>query len=205
MSRAGVPTRFSKQRGGRGGVPRGAQNPLLRPFELARAGERLALELRARDLPRFAEICPQSDDLVRVALAFTAAGGEHFVAMQIETTAALRCERCLAPVVLPIKTAARLLLVASEAAEDRARDCFVCKREALRAAELIEDELLLALPQTPKHPELRDCDPNVVAWLRAADDGAFADAPADTPADALADAPVDTPAVATPGKRGGGA
>jgi uncharacterized protein len=94
--------------------------------------------------------------------------GRPGLRIRVSGTLALRCQRCLEAMALEVHTDETLVLAATlaeihaEPADARAPDRVVAGKEmALR--ELIEDELILAVPYAPRH---EDCAP------AAASDGA---------------------------------
>lgn len=82
---------------------------------------------------------------------------------RIQATLNLRCERCGKPMEWPVSTTIRLYLVGSEAAAARLPDDadYVVAAESLNVLELIEEELLLALPLAARHPAGTPCGDNV--------------------------------------------
>ena len=81
----------------------------------------------------------------------------------------LQCQRCLQPLTYPLQIANRLLLVRpneafpAEADEPDAPDCIVAGAE-MDVATLIEDEILLSLPLSPRHPD-GACDGRAAALV----------------------------------------
>jgi uncharacterized protein len=68
----------------------------------------------------------------------------------------LQCQRCLEPMLLQIQGSSRVALVESEdqaAQVPSELETALAPEGRLRLAELIEEELLLALPSAPRHPE----------------------------------------------------
>jgi uncharacterized protein len=84
-------------------------------------------------------------------------GGAHQVWLHVQAQVhiALECQRCLQPVYAPLATERSFLFVADEALAaqldaDTDDDVLELTR-SLDLRELIEDELLLALPLVPRH------------------------------------------------------
>jgi len=74
--------------------------------------------------------------------------------------ATLQCQRCMQAMEFPIDSTSRvgLILAEADAAEVPEELEPVLAREGrISAGELVEEELLLALPIVPLHEELRDC------------------------------------------------
>ncbi len=136
----------------------------INPWQLAAESGRLDGELKLAALPRLAALLEHASGEVKVALA---AGvdeqGLRFIEGTLQTEVDLVCQRCLGPLRLPLKVAVNLALVRADAESARLPD----QREPLLAAEadlavadLVEDELLLALPQIPRHQNARECEAN---------------------------------------------
>ncbi|MGB6602807.1 MAG: DUF177 domain-containing protein [Steroidobacteraceae bacterium] len=85
---------------------------------------------------------------------FTREQGIAVVELKLAGTAILECQRCLEPLQLPIDSAARVALVASEA--DAARvpedlEPMLAPAGRTSIARLVTEELLLGLPIVPLH------------------------------------------------------
>jgi uncharacterized protein len=89
--------------------------------------------------------------------------GRYWLQGRIEAQLALRCERCQGSLEWPVETKIGLYLVASEsAAAELAEDVeYVVAGDNLRVHELVEDELILALPLVPRHPQGTKCGDRV--------------------------------------------
>ena len=87
--------------------------------------------------------------------------GTKLLRLHIKTTLQLSCQRCLDPLILDVELTPELALAASEEAAARLPeryDPLLCT-QPLSPLELLEDELLLALPQVPRHADAADCGP----------------------------------------------
>jgi len=128
------------------------------------AGE-LAGEWPAERLPRLAAAGIDTDDgAPRAAIAWHAvgerrvlagAGLQPSLAIDADTEVTLECQRCLQPMRLPLHAERRIFFVdgedAAAALDAESEDDVLASTPALDLAELIEDELLLALPLVPRH------------------------------------------------------
>lgn len=129
---------------------------------LARLGEALAGQWPLATLPRLAEVHLPGEPAPTVRWRAQGEqrpvlGGEDeiWLHLQAETVVAMSCQRCLAPVHLPLAVDRWVRFVRGEnqAAEldaDSEDDVLALPRW-LDLAELVEDELLLALPIVPRH------------------------------------------------------
>lgn len=112
-------------------------------------------------------------------------GGESQTWLHVDAAAqvSLECQRCLKPVAVPLKIARKFLFVHGEDAaaqlDTDSEDDVLAITRALDLHELVEDELLLALPIVPRHEacpeplavapddELSEDKPNPFAALAA--------------------------------------
>ncbi|UIF85185.1 DUF177 domain-containing protein [Cupriavidus sp. UYPR2.512] len=156
-------------------------------FALCRKGESLAGDVAVRDLPRIlAETAAQAPaSAPDETFAYTATGFMReeaaepgapvmrrlFLDVTVQGRTWLDCQRCLAPYAEPIDTATRFEVVESEEAADAApmddEVDVIAGSKHFSLLELIEDEVLLALPVAPKH----DVCPTVHESLVTGSDG----------------------------------
>lgn len=133
-----------------------AQPPeLIDPWRALDAGARYAGSLGLARMARLRESLRESDGEARFTLAFSRdPEGRGLVRGEIQARLILTCQRCLEAMALPVQASLELALVTGL---DQARllpedlDPLLVTEETLRLADLIEDELLLALPQIPMH------------------------------------------------------
>ncbi|MEY2621620.1 MAG: hypothetical protein RIT26_1440 [Pseudomonadota bacterium] len=89
-------------------------------------------------------------------------GGAHqtWLRVQAESNLRLICQRCLQPMTQGLSVDRPFRFVSSEQAamaeDDQAEEDLLVASQAFDALTLIEDELILALPIVPRHPE---CQP----------------------------------------------
>lgn len=127
-------------------------------------GETLAGQWPGAGLSRLAELQtpPQDAGLADVewqaqGQRLPVAGGEAelWLALQAGTGIWLTCQRCLQPLVEPLAVDRRIRFVRGEAAAEaldaEIEDDVLALSKALDLRELVEDELLLALPIVPRH------------------------------------------------------
>ena len=111
----------------------------------------------------------------------TALGGmaQVWLHLKVQASFPMECQRCLTPVDVPLEVDRSFRFVADEATaealdDDSEEDLLAMSRE-FDLRELIEDELLMALPVVPKHDEC----PSPVSLSSSDDD--FEEANADKP------------------------
>jgi len=137
---------------------------------LAQAGARLAGEWPGRDFSRLQRDALATDDGAEAdAVAWTARGELRTAAdglprigldLQARTRLRLQCQRCLLPMLCELNAHTRLRFAADEATAERldpdSDDDILALPSVLDLRELVEDELILALPPFPRHDR---CDP----------------------------------------------
>ncbi len=82
------------------------------------------------------------------------AGGVLYLEGEVQGVLHLICQRCLGRMEFPVQRSFRLALVHSEAEADRLSDGYeplLLEAERLIVRDVIEDELLLVLPDFPQH------------------------------------------------------
>ena len=112
-------------------------------------------------LPRLTAAVHRAEGVVEVALiAGTDADGVSFLRGTLHAEVDLLCQRCLASLRWPLAVPVQLGLVRSEAEASRLPDPYeplLVTGPWLMLADVVEDELLLALPQVARHADLADC------------------------------------------------
>jgi uncharacterized protein len=140
---------------------------------LAQEGARLEGEWPLPSLVRLAEMAhPDAPPLESDRAQWHAKGEQRLVKgappqtwLHLEATAriSLVCQRCLAPVETPLHAKRSFLFVADEETAARldadAEDDVLTMTRALDVRDLVEDELLLALPLVPRHEVCPDALP----------------------------------------------
>jgi uncharacterized protein len=134
-----------------------AHQPVIDGFEFASAGATQQGVWPLSDFPRLRDAL--ATDAGEVAYEISGVQDERgrpALRLRVGGTLALRCQRCLEPMPFEVQTDETLVLAATldeihaEPADANAPDRVVAGREmALR--ELIEDELILAVPYAPRH------------------------------------------------------
>ncbi|MEP6998485.1 MAG: YceD family protein [Betaproteobacteria bacterium] len=140
-------------------------------FELSTAGGELAGAVDARSLPRAADLLAKGADAAPIAwriLGGHDAVGRPSVTVRLDGAVPLVCQRCLQTFAAPVAQQTDLLLARDEAELarlDAEETEVVLANATLDPRNLVEDELLLSLPLSPRHGE-EEC----AAALRSTDD-----------------------------------
>ncbi len=136
------------------------QRPLpFDAFKLAAGGDSLAGIVDAKQLSRVADRLASDAAEARVAWRIDGGAdpsGRPALTVTVFGSVPLVCQRCLQPFALGVNQSTMLLLARSDgelASLDAEEPEAVLASSALDARGLIEDELLLSLPFSPRHPE----------------------------------------------------
>ena len=111
------------------------------------------------DSPRLADLCQDSGLAERLTASWTfELGLEGFPLVRMRSRGALqlKCQRCLAPVRVPIEVDCKLTIVAGEAEIREVAspyDTVVAGPGGLVLGTILEDEILTSLPLAPVHDE----------------------------------------------------
>lgn len=135
------------------------------PWRLATESGRLTGSLALAVLPRLVAALHRADGVANVALtAGVDRRGVHCIKGVVRTTEVeLICQRCLGVLRLPLEATVNLGLARDEAEADRLPEDYeplLVADGVIGVADLVEDELLLVLPQVPRHDNRRDCEAN---------------------------------------------
>jgi len=139
-----------------GKIPQGQLPADIEPILLAEKRAHLIGVLPLKAMPRLAQAGLDGTGEAQVDLHFGHAkiGNVYEMTGRLRATVRVACQRCLEPMALTLETDVRLLLLRpGERPEGLAPEveALVVDRP-LRLSELVEDELLLAMPMIPLHP-----------------------------------------------------
>ena len=139
-----------------------SQQIVIDSLAFVQEGGSLTGELALARLPRTHDWLVDTDGSVSYRVeASRGERGQPQLQLSVDGTLALRCQRCLEPMVFPLHFCNALELIADEAdltqeeLEDDSRDYLQAQKE-LDVVALIEDEIILALPFAPRH---ESCSP----------------------------------------------
>lgn len=126
----------------------------IQPVNFSERGKRLTGALEISELARLSEVLEETEGTINVDLSFDKEERVAVVSGNIKASLKMECQACLTPVTLSIDKDFKLGFVASlEQADKLTSDCepFILEGERVALVELIEDEVLLALPDFPRH------------------------------------------------------
>jgi len=125
------------------------------PFRFAETRRILEGDLPLRQMKRLAPLLASDEGAVSVALEFGVdeMGIAHATG-RLRARLAIVCQRCLEPMAWQVDQPLALAFIrpgTDEAAIPGPYEPYVVEQNPLRLADLIEDEIMLALPQIPRH------------------------------------------------------
>jgi len=128
--------------------------------QAARQGARIRGSLSIESLPRLRAALASGDGQAHVDLRVEVDGGRRVVRGSIDAKVQAICQRCLEPVTLTLHAEPRLAWVTSEDEAVALPDEYepiLASDGRVATADLVTDELLLALPLAPAHEDVSDC------------------------------------------------
>src|SRR5262245_5060569 len=119
----------------------------------ARGREEVSGSMGIDDLPRLADSRCEGMTLQYTLRGGESAKGRPSLTLAITGRVRLVCQRCLEPLEIPLATTSELELAETQAEIDAADDAIdrVLATRAMAIADLVEDEVILALPMVPMH------------------------------------------------------
>jgi uncharacterized protein len=134
----------------------------LKLWQIAAENGSLNGTLALAALPRLVATLNRSEGQVAMALTTGIdAQGIRFIKGVLHAEVELICQRCLGLLRWPLAVTVSLGLARDEAEIDRLPDEYepllLAEGGRIAVTDLVEDELLLALPQIPRHDDVREC------------------------------------------------
>jgi uncharacterized protein len=123
---------------------------------LADEARGVELAVPVKRLARIAEHLASPDGIVQASVALSREAGQIIAAVAFEAELTLRCQRCLGPMSQRFAGTSRVALVESEAGTAEVSpelETALAPAGRIALAELVEEELMLALPAAPRHAE----------------------------------------------------
>ena len=134
-----------------------SHQPVIDGFEFATAGATQEGTLPLSSFPRLQDVLVSDAGEVAYALKGVHDGrGRPSLQLSVRGTLQLRCQRCLGPLAHEVRTESLLVLASSQAEIDAepvgvdSADRVIAGKE-MGVRDLVEDELILALPYAPRH------------------------------------------------------
>lgn len=124
---------------------------------MAGAGSSVDRTYTAADLPRLAHAGAAEGSEVHASLRFSLFDGQPAVKGRLNGQVVLTCQRCMKPVASDVDERFQVLIVPEERSDEPGGyEPVIANPTRLDLAWLVEDQVLLALPLVPMHPQ-DDC------------------------------------------------
>jgi uncharacterized protein len=127
------------------------------PWHFAEIGKELTGHVSLTNLPRLKGILLDLEGEAEVLLRFNKGKSRQVrITGHVKADLKQECQRCLEPVTISVESDVDVVVVEGyEEAELLAEELepLLAGDKRIRLTEVVEDELLLALPQVPMHPE----------------------------------------------------
>jgi uncharacterized protein len=136
----------------------------INPWQLANTCGHLSGQLELAEMPRLSSLLLSNDGLVDITLSGGVdEQGNRFLTGCLKTCVQLLCQRCLQSLISPLSVEFNLGLVLSESQIGSLPKQYepLLTAEELVVSELVEDELILALPIVSRHPLEDGCQPQI--------------------------------------------
>ena len=141
----------------------------LDPVLYANQGRSIAGQISTHDLPRIADSASKTNKNLDVTMSFSTSSLKFpLVQGTIVGSIVQTCQRCLQDTTIKLDEEFALLLVNPELIDEASKEgyeIFEYSGQFISTVELIEDEVLLAMPIVPKHKTVEECDPDARKWL----------------------------------------
>lgn len=127
---------------------------------LADAGAEVGFTVPLAQLPRLTGTFPDITGSASGSARFAREQGLLVAEVSVQGSARLVCQRCMGPLELPLRSEVRVALVTEEGEAARVPEDLepmLAPGGRVTAGELVEEELLLALPIVPMHASGQPC------------------------------------------------
>jgi uncharacterized protein len=134
------------------------------------------------NLPRVARELASPEGVAKGKVRFSRQMGRPVADLQVSAQPQVICQRCMQPMRWPVEVKSRIALVSDYDAADRVPDgleVFMVEADSVSVRDLVDEEVLLALPHVPRHEEGTECAARKVALPGESDDAADAESASD--------------------------
>jgi uncharacterized protein len=140
---------------------------------LVAQGSELEIDCELKSLARLAPLLREREGTAHGQLRFHRVAGAPAAEGRVSATLRLTCQRCMGELAIRIDVPCRLVFVAEDAADAAVpadEELMTTHGGRISLAELVEEELLLALPLVPMHGEGTECSRRAVPQTPVADE-----------------------------------
>ena len=112
------------------------------------------------DLPRVSHELTSKDGEASGHVRFSRQQGQAVADLVVGAQPEVVCQRCMQPMRWPVKVKSRVALVSDYDAADRVpaeMEVFLVEGDSVSVRDLVDEEVMLALPNVPRHDEDSEC------------------------------------------------
>jgi uncharacterized protein len=112
------------------------------------------------ELPRVSHELVGTDGDARGRVRFSRQAGQAVADLDVSAQPEVVCQRCMQSMRWPMEVKSRIALVSDYAAADRVPEgleVFLVEAESVSVRDLVDEEILLALPHVARHAEGSEC------------------------------------------------
>jgi uncharacterized protein len=123
-------------------------------------------EIPLAELPRVSHELTGKDGEARGRVRFSRHMGQAVADLEVHAAPEVVCQRCMQPMRWPVDVKSRIALVSDYDAADRVPDgmeVFLVEADSVSVRDLVDEEVMLALPHVPRHEEGSECAGRQVA------------------------------------------
>lgn len=112
------------------------------------------------DLPRVSHELTSTDGDAKGRVRFSRQQGQAVADLEVSARPEVVCQRCMQPMRWPVEVKSRVALVSDYDAADRVPEgfeVFLVEADSVSVRDLVDEEVMLALPHVPRHDEDSEC------------------------------------------------
>ncbi len=112
------------------------------------------------ELPRVSHELVSADGEARGHVHFSRQVGQAVADLEVGAEPEVVCQRCMQPMRWPVRVKSRIALVSDYNAADRVpegMEVFLVEADSVSVRDLVDEEILLALPHVARHAEGSEC------------------------------------------------
>jgi uncharacterized protein len=112
------------------------------------------------ELPRVSHELVGTDGEAKGKVRFSRQAGQAVADLEVSSQPEVVCQRCMQPMRWPVVVKSRIALVSDYNAADRVpegMEVFLVEADSVSVRDLVDEEILLALPHVARHEEGSEC------------------------------------------------
>ena len=112
------------------------------------------------ELPRVSHELTSKDGEAKGHVRFSRQQGQAVADLDVSAQPEVVCQRCMQPMRWPVKVKSRVALVSDYDSADRVpqeMEVFLVEADSVSVRDLVDEEVMLALPNVPRHAEDNEC------------------------------------------------